>query len=779
MSVGGSPWHLRRGQGPNVERGAMNRSKRSDTVRRGEVVYCALLCFVTASLSFAYFIYKGSGFLTIRADFDAQQIPFTIALHEIVRAGGLANWCWNLDLGTSVIQGFGFYELGSPFFWATMVFPSSWFPYVVGWMYVVKYVVAGITSFLFLRRFTGSYGATAGALLYAFSGFQTTNLLFYHFHDVVALFPTMLIGLERLMEDGDDWAPFVLATCINAFTNYFFLVQDVVFLVLYFVVRFGPDLMCHGIGGFVRALARCLVCGALGCGMAAALLAPSILYMMSNSRASGDMNGPGRILVDYPQLLRVLLGMLLPGDAMSAHNAVTETNYLSVACWLPMVGPSLSLAYVKTRRDWISTILALLFLASFSPLLSSAFLLFRAYYCRWWYFMVLMGALASALVIDSPDEYEVGFGTIIAAAAITGLSVAVCLLPLSDGASALLHPMRFSLYVFIALSGLLATLMLTRAKRPRRSARLYVLLMLFCVISTGITLHFYRVGSDGASTRELVSLGTELSSYDEQYRYATGDNRLTLTGEAIGTSSFSSTVSTGIAELDLFFGGNDRAVRRLDKQSVPGLSELLGGRYSIVREVDGDDKVLDSYEVLGTTYYIVDGAACPIGFTLDKFILADEVAELERDQRAIALMQAVAVDERELGSLDDYAERVSITGLDLSTPISNLVRHAEEAKVSAFERDARGLSFSVDAEGPCVVYLSVPFDSGWSATVDGEETALVDSAGMTALPIGGGRHEVKMVYVTPGVRVGMAVSVMSWAILILLLFKTFQRKADA
>ena len=113
-----------------------------------------------------------------------------------------------------------------------------WFPYLVGILYILKYVAAGLFSFLYLRRFCGKdIYAVIGSVLYAFSGFQSVNLLFYHFHDVVAFFPLMLIGLEKLMTEHKKGF-FAAAVGLNAFLNYFFFVGEVLFIILYFCVRF-------------------------------------------------------------------------------------------------------------------------------------------------------------------------------------------------------------------------------------------------------------------------------------------------------------------------------------------------------------------------------------------------------------------------------------------------------------------------------------------------------------------------------------------------------------
>ena len=157
---------------------------------------CACLCALLALLTFLPFIVQGRGVFTVASDFNDQQIPFTICLHNNLLDGGLDGWAWNVDLGSSTLQSFTFYELGSVFFWLSMLFPARLFPWLVGWLYMLKYAAAGAAAYLYLSLFVRDRRyAAAGAVLYAFSGFSATNVVYYHFHEVIAGFPLLLYAL--------------------------------------------------------------------------------------------------------------------------------------------------------------------------------------------------------------------------------------------------------------------------------------------------------------------------------------------------------------------------------------------------------------------------------------------------------------------------------------------------------------------------------------------------------------------------------------------------------
>lgn len=787
-----------------------------------DTIVCACLCCACALLSLGLFMAQDGGAFTLREDFDFQQIPFTMALHKQIARGGLAGWCWTLDLGTSAIQGFGFYELGSPFFWASMLFDANAFPYVVGWMYVCKYVVAGVTAYLFLRRFAGhTHAATIGALLYAFSGFQTANLLFYHFHDVVALFPLLLIGLERLMHDRRDIVCFVLAVCANALVNYFFFVQDVLFLLLYFGFRFGPNLWQENPRALARAVLRCLVLGTLGAAMAAVLLVPSLAYMLGNPRTGSSTLSLENLLWDPREALFQLQGFLLPADAMFDHNAVIDQQWTSTSCWLPLVGPSLVLAYLKRRlrtHDWLARLIVALLVVCASPLLTSAFILFTGIYQRWWYALVLMGALASTLVLDRPHEFDVRFGTTVYACLLVAFVATVLVCAVLVDASFLLHPDRFALYVGMAAAGCAATRLLTtgnglgsshdngRLNQPRtyedhkpegstphsprfvyRGTALLCAVLTLCVLTTATTTFYYRQNPYAGEmlehiepaawrdTLDQITLGTQLPTMDAQYRYATEDNRLTLTGDAAGTSSFCSTIANATGRFEEFFDWGSWNVWNLAKESVPGLSELLGGRYLVVSE-PGDAAVLAQYATGNDVAYVVEKDACPLGFLCTTYALADDVYELPVEQRALALMQAPVVSPDDEDAVMAYAQRRDADDLDLTRPLEALVAQTQERAVDDFWRDDHGFGFVTSSPQPALVYLSVPHDEGWVAHVDNSEVTTVDSAGMTLLPLPAGRHVVRFSYQTPGLSQGLVLTGMSWLAFALVVLRSARQQ---
>lgn len=71
-------------------------------------------------------------------------------------------------------------------------------------------------------------------------------------------------------------------------------------------------------------------------------------------------------------------------------------------------------------------------------------------------------------------------------------------------------------------------------------------------------------------------------------------------------------------------------------------------------------------------------------------------------------------------------------------------------------------NITVSEEG--MFYTSIPYEEGWTATVDGEETKITPIGGsLLAFPLQPGEHTIKLVYYPQGFWIGLAVSIVALA----------------
>ena len=226
-------------------------------------------------------------------DYNVQQVPFYILAHRAVRSGQFF-WNWNVDLGGSMAGSFSFYLWGSPFFWVTTLFPESAIPFLLPVLMAAKYGLAATFAYIYIKRYVNKYTyAMIGGYLYAFSGFNACNIVFNHFTEAVAFFPLFLLTFEKLMEADKEHEPwqikltgkpfilFSLMTALMAIINYYFFFGQVLFIVLYFFVRYAGE---RGIVQGLIRFGRALLSGILGILLAGFFVIPAYMGLQGNSR---------------------------------------------------------------------------------------------------------------------------------------------------------------------------------------------------------------------------------------------------------------------------------------------------------------------------------------------------------------------------------------------------------------------------------------------------------------------------------------------------------------
>ena len=741
---------------------------------------CVLLCLVTALLIFVPFIVKGGGAFTLRDDFNTQELTFTNQVNGFIKSQLPGEWCWSLDLGASFVNGFGFYVLGSPFAWLSFLFPRQVFPYLIGWLYILKYVVAGVTAYEYLCLVTEKSGwpQITGAVIYAFSGFSASALEFYHFHDVVALFPLLLIGIEKIRK-RESGLFFAFAVFLNCLLNYYFFIGECFFIILYFIFRFWGNKK-----EFFRGMGGCIAGGVIGVAMAGVLFVPSILYILSNPRTGHHLTIRGDLLPGVKDTLYFLKGILLPGEAMNNQCAVYDAEWNSTAGWLPMTGISLSLAYVLKKRDWLAKFLLLLTVIAFSPFLSSGFSMFTRNYQRWWFMFVLVLAAATVFVLEESGSYPIKTGVAGNLVLIGLWLAAVALRHYVKGNKTIYHSRRLLLLVCITAAGLVIILLLQKNRKLNGRC------MAFCAsfiaaLTTIFTIYVYRINSESTeSILDKYSIAEELEVIDPQYRYALENNKnlLTLTGDVGGVGTFTSTSGNYRFRLNELFE-YDSSIFALRKSDYPGLAEMCAARFVLTDSMPEDKHVLKEIPVRDTVWYITEQPACPIGYTVDRYILKEDLMSLPMEDRGIAMLYAPVLEKEEEELVTGYAQRLLSEDLAFKGRkkklIHELISLHTDNSVTDFDRNSEGLSCRISNARDQLVFFSVPNEEGWEIMIDEEKAEPIDAGGFILLRVPAGEHSIRFRYHTPGLKAGAALSCIGILAFVILLFVNRRRTVSA
>lgn len=754
-----------------------------------------LLALLTAAIIFIPFMIWDKGYFFFFGDFNVQQIPFYKLAHEAVRKGDIF-WNWYTDLGANFIGSYSFYLLGSPFFWLTLPFPTEFVPHLMAPLLILKHGCAAFTACLFLKRFVRRKEfAVIGSLLYAFSGFAVYNVFFNHFHEAIIFFPLLLVGLEELMVNNRRGV-FALTVAVNAFVNYWFFIGEVVFTILYFVVRaFSPEWRITLRKFFWTAFES-----VLGLMLAMVLFLPSVMAIMGNPRtgASELLNGWNLWIYWHNQLYPAIVSSaFFPPDLPSRPNLFPDrgAKWASLSAWLPMVSMCGVIAYLKSRRDWLRRILLVSFLFALVPALNSAFILFNnSYYARWYYMPLLLMALASARALETPG-IDLKRGMCVTVGFTLLVTVILAVTPQEVDGELIIgltkYPERFAAVAATAILGLAAFIMIWRAVRGQAVYPRYLTIAL-CVVSVTYSVTFIAMGKahsdDTDFIRDIALDGRyELQLDDSQFAradlYDSMDN-LGMYWHLPNLQAFHSIVPASLMD---FYPKVDvkRDVSSKPETKYYQLRSFLSTRWFFVKEdeeeqedlMPGWDLVSNQlgYNLYENRYWI------PMGFTYDYYITVRDFEQIPKDRRASVLLRVLVLKDEAAERHGDILEHMEPEYYDFLGEAEYYTdcNNRRVTAASQFSTDSRGFTSEIDLPRENLVFYSVPYDAGWSATVNGEpaEIEKVD-VGFMAVRAPAGHNVIRFTYTTPGLYAGIVLTLGGLLALIayLLLWRKFAPK---
>ena len=820
---------------PTVEYESLRDDKSTFYYYKKTLFISLILSFlILAPFVIVEWIKTGAPVFLYYGDYNVQQIPFYEHCVRMVHEGNFG-WDWLTDLGSNFIGSYSYYLLGSPFFWLMCLFPASWAPYLMAPIYMLKFATAAVIAYAYLKRFVKNQDyAVIGALLYAFSGFQIYNIFFNQFHEVVAFFPLLLIGIEELVQNNRR-GQFALAVAINCMMNYFMFAGQVAFCIMYFMFRCTKRSFRINLKNFL-----CLAIEAvLGVLIGSVLFLPACLAILDNPRLGGGYEGWRMLFymhnVDGEQTLyteryvHIIESYFFPPDIPSRVNfAYGHTErWASNAIWLPLFGMSGVFSYIAARkRSWLSYFSVFLMLCSIVPLLNSSFFLLNSsYYARWNYMMILMFCVATVIALDDRRiSFKRGLIANAVACAVIAIPIGLRWYQENEGGDWELGTMpyadRFWLYVAIAFGSLIALHFITKYLRGRktrvtvsvsetpgkrivkyveRSVFVNGVLIAVCVVTVLYSvLHIFHGKCHSWSSDFLVDQAINgevelpegdfyrIDFYRKEGRFTNVFDNLGLFWQIPSVENFHTVVPATIME---FYQANgiSRSVGSRVESKYYGFKSLLSIKYSFIPTSDTKkhDTVgfvyfdtQNGFDIYENQYYL------GMGFAFDQFMTQSDYEKIAKSQRHILFNKYLVVPDEQADYYSTFMTRVynasnapdgapvRETALNQSTYFA-AVEERRNYVCDSFDYDSYGFTATISLDAPGMVFFSVPYDDGWSVTVE-----KVDY-GFVAVRADAGDSEIVFHYRTPGLALGALLSLVGILLLLLYLFVMRRMKVKA
>lgn len=743
--------------------------------------------FSTAFLIFAFTVgvtlIRTGGIWVYYGDFNVQQIPFYMHLHDLIRSGNLL-YDWGTDLGGSVLGCYSFYILGSPFFWLTIPFPSEAVPYLIPWINALKYGVMALSAFCYLKRHTETEdGAFMGALLYAFSGYAGVVLVYNHFHDVMAFFPLWLLFFDKLMEENKRIG-FILMTAFMAILNYYFFVGEVVFVIIYFFTK-NPTLK--------KAL-KALWCGALGVVISLWYVIPAVSYTIGNNRLTDVLDGYDLLAYSEPRMLLGILKNVVLLPDISGLNSMFNMSYSRVSglgAYIPLFSLSCVIAYfiVYKNKDlttneerWPKRTLLVCLAFAVIPVLNALFSALNSeYYARWYYMPILIMCLMTGRILEKIHEDRelhapLTKGNMFAAGCVSFFAIAAVLpTKQDDGTITILGNLKnpeqlLCELIFSAVMTLILFLLIYKVFPKLTGTFILKIIVSAGCLVTALTMmiegsllienerktSFINQGIKGGESVELPD-ETEwfrIETEEDVYNYPMIWNRSSIT-------SFISTIPSSTIDFYKGIELNRKVTSKLGVTRV-GARTLLSGRYYLVEKSIPIEKIGRVEDVNTMSYFTLAGATngfdvyendyyVPMGFSFDEYVLEEDYHQSEASSatKDKLLMKALILSEEVAQKYDDYITQIYMSDVS-SVPLNTFINECDEKRENActdFVTSKRGFTAAAHMKSDNLLFFSVPYDDGFTAYVDGIETdlELVDF-GLSAVFVPEGEHTVEFRY---------------------------------
>ena len=325
----------------------------------------------------------------------AQHFPILLEFQRILQhhPQQLFSWSWNLGLGADQLTTFSYYVVGDPFNYLVVFVSRAHLEWAYQALILLRLYFVGLAFLGFSRQFKFKrVSQLIGALTYTFTAYTFYVGMHHPFFLLPMIwFPLLCWAIERVLR-GRHWLPLSLITAVVILSNFYFAYLLALGGLIYALVRYWSRRRDHlAMRSFGQLFWRLLVAVGLGVMMAGVLLVPSLLAMLTATRASFNFaNG----LTSYP----INYYVNLPNRLL--------TNGGSVQYWVTLGLSSISfIAIIYTlrhfKRYWVlNWVLVVMMIGILLPQFAAVFNVFSTPSNRWLLMATLVFAYATMAFMD-------------------------------------------------------------------------------------------------------------------------------------------------------------------------------------------------------------------------------------------------------------------------------------------------------------------------------------------------------------------------------------------
>jgi len=240
-------------------------------------------------------------------DMYHQYVPFLSELQSKLQNGDSLFYTWNGAAGSNFWNLMAYY-CASPLNLLLAVFPAKYIMEATAFILLIKIGLTGSFMTIYLRYTDNKCNmlTVAFASLYALSSYVMGYYWCIMWMDAVMLLPLIMLGLNRLIDDGR----FVLYTAtlaLTVFCNYYMAIMVCIFIMFYYPVLYFLKVRKGGTLKCVKTTGKAVGFSLLGVVMAAVMLLPTYISMQDTFYISADMPEKWAVYSDVLDVLNQVL----------------------------------------------------------------------------------------------------------------------------------------------------------------------------------------------------------------------------------------------------------------------------------------------------------------------------------------------------------------------------------------------------------------------------------------------------------------------------------------
>lgn len=226
--------------------------------------------------------------------------------------------------------------------------------------------------------------------------------------------------------------------------------------------------------------------------------------------------------------------------------------------------------------------------------------------------------------------------------------------------------------------------------------------------------------------------------------------------------------------------GVTRDVSSKPDTKLYALRSLLSVRWLVIEQRNEEQSPMPGYSYVRTdgnfNLYENDNFV-PMGFAFDHYITRETFDATAKDYRCRLLMKGLLLEDDAIARHSDILTKLSDQQADTLSEDAFVADCADRRREASYEftTDNQGFTSKIVLSKENLVFFSVPYDEGWSATVNGQPAQIekVD-IGFMAVRAPAGDSTIRFTYRTPGLGVGLLASGISLVVLAGYLLLSYQ-----